>query len=117
MARSKDSRIGKKRKWIILALTALLITAGCLVCAYLTCNGKKETAVGNVGESVVEKKATEVPSKAGAKEPTALQPVEIEKKIQQKISEKVGHAHKMPEKSKKEKKDFEDEPVGNVVNW
>jgi len=117
MARSKDSRDGKTRKWIILALTALLIMAGCLVCAYLTCNGGKETAVGNAGESVVENKVTEAPSKAGAKEPTAHQPVEIEKKIQQKISQKVEQANKTQGKPKKERKDFEDEQVGNVVNW
>lgn len=98
-------------------MTVLLILAGCLVCAYLTCNDKKETAVGNAGESAVEKKATEAPSKAGAKEPTAHQPVEIEKKIQQRISQKVEQANKTPGKPKKERKDFEDEPVGNVVNW
>ncbi|HPC42603.1 MAG TPA: hypothetical protein PL180_16850 [Spirochaetota bacterium] len=117
MKELNDSNYKKKLKIGTAVLIALLILAASLICAYITCSSRKDTAVSDTGNSIENKKKISSSSDITPDRTPAPQPVEIEKKIQQKISQKVGQANPKPEKSKKEKKDFEDEPVGNVVNW
>ena len=107
----------KKRIIIIIIVLAILVVVGRLMCGYFTCAGRNDAAIQNREKPVAEQKSSGTPSKVEQKKKPGPQSMDIDKKIQKKISEKMEKIDPGPEKPKKKKKDFEDEPVGNVVSW
>lgn len=106
------------KRTIIIIVLALIVIAGSFICGYQTCSKKEGETTQSIEKQLPERNSGTAAPITKQKNRPAPQPMNVEQKIQQKITEKIEKAGNPKEtKSKNQRKDFDDEPVGNVVTW